>query len=180
MKFSFTGRHIEIGASLTKKAEDGCQAISDKYNLEFVDVSIVMRKERHKFLTDISVKSSNGLPFHVGDEADCPIVSFDVTLQKLEAQIQKRKKPCRCSGKEMKFERNEFDNSLEEELANAGPLIIAEIIDDLPLMSVSEASSRLNDTRQLYVFENIANNAVNVVYKRPDGNIGWIDYQFKR
>lgn len=59
-------------------------------------------------------------------------------------------------------------------------MIIAEILDDLPLMSVSEATKKITDTRRVFIFENIANNAVNVVYRREDGNFGWLDYKIKR
>ena len=57
MKFSFSGRHMEIGESLTTRAEEACETLAEKYDTEFLDVNIVMKKENHLFYTDIAVKS---------------------------------------------------------------------------------------------------------------------------
>ena len=59
-------------------------------------------------------------------------------------------------------------------------MIIAEILDDLPLIRVSEAKKKITETRSVFIFENIANKTVNVVYKREDGNFSWLDYKIKR
>ncbi|MDR1560925.1 MAG: HPF/RaiA family ribosome-associated protein [Holosporaceae bacterium] len=176
MKFSFAGRHMEIGESLTKRAKDACVSIANKYDVEFIDVSIVMKKDGYLFYCDISIKTNSGCAYHASNDADDPNASFDITLQKIEQQIQRKKKGSRCSCKTPRVEINNFDNSLEEK----GPLIIAEILDDLPLLSVSDAAKRLNEKIRIFIFENISNNAVNVVYAKTDGNIGWIDYKIKR
>ena len=176
MNFSFSGRHMEIGESLTQRAKDAFEKLAKKYHVEFLDANIIMKKEAYLFTTDMSVKTNTGNAYFVVDSADDPIVSFEVTIQKLEQQFQKKRKPCKCS---KKVERNTFDNPVSESEENA-PMIIAEILDDLPLMSVSEAAKHLDENQQVFIFENISNSAVNVVYWRNDGNIGWLDYKIKR
>ena len=176
MNFSFSGRHMEIGESLTQKAKDACERLAKKYHVEFLDANIVMKKEAYLFTTDMAVKTNTGNSYFVVNSADDPIVSFEVTLQKLEQQFQKKRKSSKgCK----KVERNTFDNP-ESESEEDAPMIIAEILDDLPLMSVSEAAKRLNENQHVFIFENISNSAVNVVYWRSDGNIGWLDYKIKR
>ena len=59
-------------------------------------------------------------------------------------------------------------------------MIIAEIFDDLPLMIIREAKKKITEPRSVFIFENIANKTVNVVYKREDGNFSWLDYKIKR
>ena len=59
-------------------------------------------------------------------------------------------------------------------------MIVAERLDYLPIMSVSEATKKLCSSRPVFIFENISNKAVNVVYIREDGNFGWIDYKLDR
>ena len=59
-------------------------------------------------------------------------------------------------------------------------MIIAEILDDLPLIRVSEAKKKITETRSVFIFENIAKKTVNVVYKREKGNFSWLDYKIKR
>ncbi len=51
-------------------------------------------------------------------------------------------------------------------------MIIAEIFDDLPLMSIREAKKKITEPRSVFIFENIANNDVNVVFKRKDRYLG--------
>ncbi|MDR2781225.1 MAG: HPF/RaiA family ribosome-associated protein [Holosporaceae bacterium] len=179
MSFSFSGRHMEIGESLTSKAKEACEALANKYGVEFISANVVMKKDGYLFCCDISVKTSCGNSYYASNEADDPKISFDVTLQKIDQQMQKKKKSERCSCK-CRLEINNFDNSLDEQLEENSAIIIAEILEDLPLLSVSDAAKRLNEKTKVFVFENISNNAVNVVYIRPDENIGWIDYKVKR
>lgn len=176
MNFSFSGRHMEIGESLTQKAKSVCEKLEKKYRVEFLDANIVMKKESYLFTTDVTIKTNTGNSYFVVNSAEDPIVSFEVAVQKLEQQFQKKKKPGKCS---RKVEINNFDNPVSESEEGA-PMIIAEIFDDLPLMSVSEAAKHLNENQHVFIFENISNSAVNVVYWRNDGNIGWLDYKIKR
>lgn len=174
MNFSFSGRHMDVGESLTNKAREDCENLARKYGTEFIDANIVMKKDGYLFYTDISVKTATGNSYHASEQADAPHASFEVTLQKINLQMQKKKKMSR--DKTRIVDVMEYDNSYEE---NAGdhPVIIAEILDGLPIMSVNEASQQLNDKRKVFVFSNVSNDSVNVVYMREDGNIGWIDYK---
>ncbi|MBR1734935.1 MAG: HPF/RaiA family ribosome-associated protein [Alphaproteobacteria bacterium] len=180
MKFSFSGRHMDIGASLTARAQEACETLAEKYDTEFIDVSIVMKKENHLFYTDMAVKTATGNVYQSSDDDSDPIASFLGALQKIDVQIRKKKKSYRGLGKDIStVEINSYDNSFEKN-NDPEPMIIAEILDDLPLMSVSEATKKLTEKRRVFIFENISNNAVNVVYKREDGNFGWLDYKIKR
>lgn len=178
MNFSFSGRHMEIGESLTQKAKTACEKLAAKYRVEFLDANVVMKKDAYLFITDMTIKTSTGNSYFVTDSAEDPTISFEITLQKLEQQFQKKRKNNKCN---KKVEYNSFDNPVSStETEGDAPMIIAEILDDLPLMSVSEAAKYLSKDRHVFIFENISNSAVNVVYWRNDGNIGWLDYKIKR
>lgn len=177
MSFSFTGRHMDIGESLTKKAREDCENLAQKYGTEFIDANIVMNKDGYRFHTDISVKTATGNSYHAGEVADDPKVSFEITLQKINLQMQKKRKTLRDKASARPAEAMEFCNSCNDEVDEDRPMIIAEILDDLPIMSVNEASQKLNDKTKVFIFENVSSNAVNVVYVREDGHIGWIDYK---
>ena len=178
MNFSFSGRHMEIGESLTQKAKASCEKLAAKYRVEFLDANIVMKKDAYLFITDMTIKTSTGNSYFVTDSAEDPTVSFEVTLQKLEQQFQKKRKNSKGI---KKVEYNTFDSPVSTtDSEEDTPMIIAEILDDLPLMSVSEAAKRLSKDLNVFIFENISNSAVNVVYWRADGNIGWLDYKIKR
>ncbi|MDR1551306.1 MAG: HPF/RaiA family ribosome-associated protein [Holosporaceae bacterium] len=180
MGFSFSGRRMEIGETLTNKARDACDNLVRKYGVEFLDVNISMKKDSYSFSCDIAVKTSGGNSYYASNIAEDPHISFDITLEKIDVQMQKRKRCDRLPNKvRQQVEINSFGNSFEES-SKEHPIIIAEILDDLPLLSVSDAARRLNEKTNVLIFENVANDAVNVVYSRLDGNIGWIDYKFKR
>jgi ribosomal subunit interface protein len=175
MKFSFSGRHMEVGEALTNRAKEACAALAAKCGTNFIEVGIVMKKDVYMFRCDISAKTDEGHSYHAGDGTDDPHVSFDLALQKIEQQMKKKKKMERSSHKENRVEINRFDNSFEAEEEDARA-IVAEIVENLPLLSVGDAAKHLNEQSRIFVFENISNRAVNVVYVRDDGNIGWIDY----
>ncbi|MDR3151750.1 MAG: ribosome-associated translation inhibitor RaiA [Holosporaceae bacterium] len=174
MKFSFSGRHVEIGDAFADKAKDACTALANKYGTEFIDLSIVIKKENYLFVCDITAKTKNGESHHASNSANDPAISFDGALQKVDQQMGRKKKTCRNSCKDQAVEKISYDNSFNERESAA---IIAEILDDLPLLSVSDAADLLSNTKRVLVFENISNKTVNVVYWREDGNIGWIDYK---
>ncbi|GHU11351.1 ribosomal subunit interface protein [Alphaproteobacteria bacterium] len=176
MKFSFSGRHMEVGEALSNRAKDACIALASKYGVEFIDLNIVMEKNNYLFDCDITSRTSTGNSYIVSHSATDPSVCFDGALQKVDLQMRKKKKSCRCSScKGSEVEINSYDNSFEEE--ESAPIIVAEVLDDLPLISVSAAANLLADKKRVLVFENISTKTVNVVYKRDDGNIGWIDYK---
>jgi hypothetical protein len=55
-------------------------------------------------------------------------------------------------------------------------MIIAETTTDIPTTTVSEAVMRMDLANQpVLMFHNSAHGGLNVVYRRPDGNVGWID-----
>jgi ribosomal subunit interface protein len=178
MNFSFAGRHMDIGEALTNRAKEASALLADKYGTEFIDVGIVMKKDNHLFHCSISVKSNINL-YHATNESNDPNVSFDGALHKIDLQLRKKKKPCRETCRANRVTITSFDNALPAE-ENA-PMIIAEILDNLPFLSVSEAANQLRiRNARVFIFKNTLNESVNVVYRRDDGNIGWIDYTVKK
>ena len=180
MKFSFTGRHMEIGDTLKTSATQACTGLAKKFGLEFLETNIVIKKDNYRFCTDISIKTASGDSYFATNEVNDPKISFETTLHKIELQIQKKKKQhtCKCSCKNMQDNINmQYESDVTEE--ETGPMIIAEIVDDLPIISVSEATEQLDETNSIFVFKNVSDNAVNVVYLRKDKNFGWIDYKKK-
>lgn len=175
MKFSFSVRGTKIEESEKVRAEKACKILAEKYNTEFLDSNVVIKKENHLFYADISIKNRSGDAYQAKNSDSASFKSFLGALQKIDGQIRKKKKTHRVSERDIP-EFNGPDNA-DAPKDNSQPMIIAEVIDDLPLMSVHEATKKLNETRNVFIFENILNNAVNVVYKREDGNFGWIDYK---
>ena len=113
MKFSFSGRHMEVGESLSNRAKEACEALAAKYDVEFIDVNIVMKKDNYLFHTDISVKTGSGNSYMLSNESDDPIVSFEGVMPKLDAQMRKKKGNCRCGCKKKFVELNCIERILQ-------------------------------------------------------------------
>jgi hypothetical protein len=74
------------------------------------------------------------------------------------------------------FSEEEGDNAAENANGAAGPTIIAEMETKVPSLTVAEAVMQMDLSHApVLVFRNEKGGALNVVYRREDGNIGWID-----
>lgn len=175
MSFSFSGRHMEVGAALTHHAAEACDRLSQKYSDAFTDVCIVITKDSFQFITDLSVKMENGWSFYAKADSKEPYASFDAALQKISTQIKKAK------DKENRSKMREdvkIADCLTEQEHEDGPMIISEYISEMPFMSVAEAANLLlKDSKEVFLFKNKLTKLVNAVYLRKDGNIGWLDYK---
>lgn len=173
MSFSFAGRHMEIGAALTHHAVELCEKLAQKYDDELSDVSIVMTKDSFLFITDLSVKMSRGESFHARADSKEPYASFESALQKISTQVKKFKD----KGNSQKAVKSDLNIEIVTEEPEA-PSIISEIIEELPTLSVAEATNKLLERKhEVIMFYNKVTKLVNVVYQRKDGKIGWIDYK---
>ena len=175
MSFSFSGRHMEIGAALTYHAAEACDKLAQKYNDTFTDICIVMTKDSFQFITDLSVKMENGWSFHAKSDSKEPYASFDAALQKISTQIKKSKDKVHRT--KIRDDSNVVECSVEE-IHDDGPIIISEYIHEMPIISVAEAVSLLTTNgKDVLLFKNKLTKLVNAVYLRKDGNIGWLDYK---
>lgn len=178
MNFIFSGRRMDIGEALTNHSKEACKGLSQKYSVDFIDIHIIMEKTGHLYQTEISMKSVNGFLFSANVEKDTPYGSLDLAIDKIEAQIQKKKNMAqnqyRIKPQHLRQNENMIEANDSEHID--APLIIAEMMDDLPEISVSQAADMLNNNI-VVVFKNKLTGMVNVVYKRSDGNVGWVDYR---
>jgi Sigma 54 modulation/S30EA ribosomal protein C terminus len=119
-------------------------------------------------------------------EAHDPIVAFDIAAEHIEKRLRRYKR-------RLKNHHNEGGSSaqadtytyrvmepvadeVEEIAADYAPMIIADSVKSASAMSVADAVMQLDlKDEPVFVFRARANNSINIVYRRADGNIGWID-----
>ncbi|HZB91231.1 MAG TPA: ribosome-associated translation inhibitor RaiA [Stellaceae bacterium] len=191
MQVTVTGKQMDVGDSLRSHAETATTAIADKYLGRAIEVHVVFCHERHLFLSDISLHAWRGLTVQCHGEAADAYAAFDDAALRLEKQLRRYKRRLRGRHKGGKAGEEAgpapepaTDYVLapeppEDDGANEGshePLIVAEMRTSIPHLSVSEAVMRLDlaDLPAL-LFRNSAHGNLNLVYRRRDGNIGWID-----
>jgi ribosomal subunit interface protein len=187
MQVTVTGKQMDVGDSLRGHAEAATAAIADKYFGKAIEAHVVFCRERHLFLSDILLRGGRGLSVQCHGEAADAYAAFDDAAARLEKQLRRYKRRLRNHHKYSKpaveavlEEATDYVLAPEAEEPAEGndgqPLVIAEMRTAIPQLSVSEAVMRL-DLADLSVllFRNSAHGTLNLVYRRRDGNVGWID-----
>ncbi len=186
MQVTVTGKQMDVGESLRSHAEAATAAIADKYFGKAIEAHVVFCRERHLFLSDILVHAGRGLSVQCHGEAADAYAAFDDAAERLEKQLRRYKRRLRNHHKHVKAgvePEAATDYVLAAEAAAAPteeegcePLVIAEMRTSIPLLTVREAVMRLDlaDLPAL-LFRNSARGTLNLVYRRRDGNVGWVD-----
>lgn len=196
MQVNITGRKINVGEALTTHIEDRLDFGVSKYFSRSIDVGVTIGKEGHAFKVDCHLHAPPGLNIRSHAEADDVYAAFDAAADKLEKQLRRYNR--RIKNHHNQSERNETAPSMAnsyvlspedaaeaEKADDAGvdagndqlqPAIIAETRTEIPVVDVGDAVMLMDlaDSPAL-MFRNAGNNELNVVYRRSDGNIGWID-----
>ncbi len=194
MSLQVTGKNINVGETFRSYVSDKLDAAIEKYLGKFLAAHVRVEKERGRFLTSCSVRVRTGLMLESSGEGTDAYSSADAAFEHLEKRLRRYKRRLKnrhhgdgANGVEAPaIEVNDFVVELSDKNEGTGskskkgsedsPLIIAESARTLLSVPVSEAVMRLDLTEEPFlVFRNAGSGEVNVVYRRTDGNIGWID-----
>lgn len=194
MQVQISGKHVDVGVALRERVTDEITGAIGKYFDRGGDAEVVVSREGHSFKVDCSVHLASGqhLESHgLGADAHG---AFDAALGKIETRIRRYKQRLKshsiaASAKQAETaafyvlrapaDDEEVDEDFHEWTGDGeapGAMVIAETERPLRTMTVSMAVLELDLTEsQTIVFRNAAHDGISVVYRRPDGNIGWID-----
>ncbi|QUD86249.1 ribosome hibernation-promoting factor, HPF/YfiA family [Phenylobacterium montanum] len=192
MQVQVSGKHVAVGEALRTRVADEILASIGKYFDRGGDADVVVSKEGFSFRVDCSVTLASGqqLQSHaLGGDAHS---AFDACLHKIETRIRRYKNKLKshstaASAKAAETaalyvlkspDETDVDEDWAESDGHAPPsaMVIAETLAPLRTLTVSMAVMQLDLTEsQTIVFRNAAHGGLSVVYRRPDGNIGWID-----
>lgn len=193
MTIQVTGKNIEVGRALQTYLTDRTRNVLEKYIGPEISGHVRISKEHGCFRTDCSIRLQTGLLLEAHGEAGDAYASADAALERLDKRVRRYKR--RLKDHSVSSRRDaaqtqthdfaldytvqlteEPDESAESEEFSSDPLIIAEMKRPILSFNVSEAVMQLDLTEDIFlVFRNAANGSTNIVYKRSDGNIGWID-----
>ena len=186
MQIQVTGIHLDVGDALRTHVLDQFTAIVGKYFDQPVDGHVTFTKQGHTFRADCSVHLSSGMTLQSQDESGDVYASFDGAVSKLEKRLRRYKRRLKNHHNSPKSELPVLDmpsfvlaasDGGEEEVAETpdAPVIVAEGTTSVPVLSVSDAVMQLDITDAPFVMFRNGENGLNLVYRRNDGNIGWID-----
>ena len=185
MQIDISGKGIEIGESLRTHAETRLQEGLNKYLNRVVSVDVIISREAHLLHVSIhsNIGTSAGIILKSQGEADDVYAAFDQAAAKIEKQLRRYKRRLTdhhahsSHAKEMRATKYIIDSQRDtEEDITEQSLIIAEHDNHIYQLTVSEAVMRM-DLGELpaLLFHNATNGRLNLVYRRPDGNIAWVD-----
>ncbi|MBV1903503.1 MAG: ribosome-associated translation inhibitor RaiA [Marinosulfonomonas sp.] len=186
MRYQITGKQIDIGKALQEHVKSELGVVVDKYAERPTDAVIIFSKHAHEYVCEATVHLSTGLTAQAKAHANDIYGSFDKCSQKMEKQLRRYKRRLKDHHKDRQqpvelsaassYILAAPEETEESEPKSLQPMVIAEMETKIPLITVGEAVMQLELAgAPVFVFRNEGNDGVNVVYRRDDGNIGWID-----
>lgn len=192
MQINIAGRNVALGDALKTRIETGLEGAVRKYFDRAGDAHVTVSKEGHLFEVDLNVHLPSGIILQSVGQADDPYAALDASLEKIEKRVRRYKRrlkdhhrpdrtpmPSEMAATFVLASTPENDDDDEERHANGmeqAPLTVAEGNAQISTMTVSEAVMQLElGESPALMFRNARHDGLNMVYRRPDGNIGWVD-----
>ncbi len=193
MQIKIAGKNMELGAALQERIAEGLEGAVYKYFDRSGDAHVTVSKEGYQFEVDLNLHLPSGIILQaVGQNGD-PYGALEVALDKMEKRVRRYKRrlkdhhrpgrePFPSQAAEAFVIAPGEDDDTDDTDAEAGasqddpPLTVAEGSAQISTMTVSEAVMQLElGESPAMMFRNARHNGLNMVYRRPDGHIGWVD-----
>lgn len=194
MQVIVQGQQIDVGDALRGYVEEKLAETCNKYFNHTIQGLVSFAPDASGFRTEINLTVGNGIMLNASANNHDPYPAFDQAHQRLTKQLKKYKDRLRSHHQRLAAKEKELailgapaneytlQHNEEEEIATGeggdNPVILAEMPTRIESLSVSEAVMRMDlADKPVFFFRNAANDRLNVVYRRKDGNIGWVDPQ---
>lgn len=186
MDIRVAGHQVETGEALRTHVSDRITQLTEKYFARATSADVTFgRAEHNDFRCDIVAPVNKGIVLKASNKASDAHVAFEGAADKIERQLKRYRG--RLNAHRGAQDSPEFDASYRvfeskgaideaEDRESDAPAIVAETRVDIPTASVSDAVMMLDlrDTNAL-MFKNGQTGAYNMVYRRQDGTIGWVE-----
>jgi ribosomal subunit interface protein len=186
MRYQISGKQIDIGDALQTHVKTELDVAVQKYAERPTDALVIFSKAAHEYICEATVHLSTGLTASAKAHATEIYAAFDACSEKMEKQLRRYKRrlkdhhreratPVELLGASTYILASEQDTGADEP-DTLQPMIIAEMQTQIATLSVGEAVMQMElSGAPVLVFKKEGKVGVNVVYRRDDGNIGWID-----
>jgi ribosomal subunit interface protein len=198
MTLRVSGKNLAIGEALRTHVHDRIECVVAKYHAGLPNGHVTIEPEGSAYRTDCTLFLTTGITLQVEAIAHEPYSSFDKAADRIERRLRDHRKrltsrhgegvsgdPIGVSLAEAKTLPNEaalddgFDEIDDESEPTDGqtfPVVVAEHAQGFKEMTVAAAVHELDEKAcSVVIFRYAENSRINIVYRRPDGNIGWID-----
>jgi ribosomal subunit interface protein len=196
MQVQIAGKKIAIGAALQERIALGLEDRVSKYFDRTGEAFVTVSKPGWSFTVDCSVHLPSGVTLQAHGEGEEAYSAFEACLDKIEKRVRRYKSrlrnhrakdplPSELASERIIQSSPDLDDDMDDDDLDAldsvdssgdAPAIVAESDTSLRTMTVSMAVMQLElgDSPAL-MFRNAAHGRLNMVFRRPDGNVGWVD-----
>jgi len=189
MPFRVSGKNIDVGDALRGRVNQRIADATAKYFDGGYSGHVTIGKEGFGFRTECVVHLDSGIVLEAEAMAGDAYASADQAAERIEKRLRRYKRRLKDRGATRANNQGAEPDALapsyviaapehdtDDDIAEFNPVIIAESTTALGRMSVSEAVMQLDLTgTPVVVFRHAGHGRVNLVYRRADGHIGWID-----
>ncbi|HLP67370.1 MAG TPA: ribosome-associated translation inhibitor RaiA [Rhizobium sp.] len=188
MSVRVSGKHMEIGEAFRQRIEERIRETVTKYFDGGYSGQVTVTKSAAAaapFAADCLLHLDSGVNLHATGSANDPLISFDIATDRIDKRLRRYKRklkdrhPNNGAGTPVEVAYTVMDavsDEHEEVPEDYAPTIVAESTKQLRTMSVASAVMALDMTDEpVLLFRNPGSEQINIVYRRNDGNIGWID-----
>src|SRR5947209_6866825 len=189
MTVRVSGKSISVGEALRGRVSERTEEVLRKYFDGNYSGHITLSKDGFGFRTDCALHLDSGITLEAESNAADAYLSADQALAQIEKRLRRYKSRLKDRSERKAHAASsvlaeldapsyviEAPSDAEDEGSGYNAVIIAEATTSLKRLSVSEAVMELDLTgAPVVVFQHGSSGRVNVIYRRPDGNIGWVD-----
>ena len=189
MTLRISGKSISVGDALRSRVSDRTDEVLRKYFDGNYSGHITLSKDGFGFRTDCALHLDSGITLEADSNATDAYASADQALLMIEKRLRRYKSRLKDRSARKTYAANaaladidapsyviEAPAEGDEEVTAYSPVIIAEATTSLKRLSVSEAVMELDLTgAACIVFQHGSSGRVNIIYRRTDGNVGWVD-----
>lgn len=191
VQIQITGKHIDLGDALRGRIEAGLESAVTKYFDRPTGGSVTVSKAGYKTVVDCTVHLPSGIVLNAHGEGEEPYAALEQALEKMEKRVRRYKRRLKDHHRADRapmpseavpaFVLQSHDEEADTDGANGvgeelQPLVIAEMDEQMRTMSVAEAVMQLElGEAPVVFFRHATLERLNLVYRRPDGHIGWVD-----
>ena len=184
MSLRISGKHMEIGDAFRTRIESRIGEAIDKYFDGGFSGRVNVVKSGSRFTADCMIHLDSGMALQATGDAQEPTAAFEAAADRFEKRLRRYKRRLKSHGPGGNGNATDIAYTVmapiadddEEVPEDYAPAIVAESTVALRTMSLASAVNE-HDTKDSpgFVFRNAGSDHINIVYRRADGNIGWID-----
>tara|TARA_Y100001001_G_C8011727_1_gene309966 strand:+ start:867 stop:1466 length:600 start_codon:yes stop_codon:yes gene_type:complete len=197
MQYNIKGHHLDLGDALKTHIQDKLDQINEKYFNRGIEANVTLTKDGGStYKTHISMKGGKDIVIQADSSAHDPYGAFEDAAEKVAKQLRRYKRRLRDHHEKMDVnaalehlaatdyvissQDTPANDTNDDESLEGGDeaAIIAETAAQIQTLSVSDAVMRMElSGANALMFKNAQNKKLNMVYRRQDGNVGWLDPQ---